>query len=70
MSGLLQTLREKPMLLQQAGGLIIAWPLRFVDLGTIAETQRISRQRIGNSVGSQSVHADLTTQEGGQHHGA
>jgi hypothetical protein len=30
----------------------------------------LSRQRIGNSALSKSVHADLTTQDGEQHHGA
>lgn len=70
MSALFRQFGAQPMLLTKTDGQIVAEPLRFIPLGSLSATRRDLRQRLGNSVGSQSVHADLTTQNGRQHHGA
>jgi hypothetical protein len=71
MTSLLQTLREKPMLIAELDGLIIAEPLRFISLKSIAATRRhLVRRNYESLAKAQLVHADLTTQDRGQHHGA
>jgi hypothetical protein len=71
MSGLLDELSTQPVLLAEVDGLIVAEPLRFISLNSMAATRRhLVRRKNENLVRAQSVHADLTTQTGVQHHGA
>lgn len=70
---LLAQIQTKPCLLEAVDGVIVAGPLRFISLKSIAALRRESLKRgVNRSVARESfgVHADLTTQTGTHNHGA
>ena len=68
---LLAQIQSRPCLLEAVDGVIIAEPLRFISLKSIAANRRHSRIRAAAKVTADEYfrfHADLNTQIGEQHH--
>lgn len=74
MTGLVAKLHKQPFILEQVDdGMIIAEPLRFISLGSIAAHRRHSRDRANAQLAADEyfrVHGDPNTETGSHNHGA